>query len=289
MTLSKYLVLRLAIHFGYTRKNVRIGNVASESMLLKEAETFLGEAVWEKIDQIEELSMEYWNLRKLNQEYQRISMEIQQLQSELDKTHEIRAGLLKNINEPIHDLSKQRLEVISTIDQLTRKRDRITARVAEAQRNYDGLKVKIEVLSKEGNKLVEVEKTTQRLESSRAEIAAVLAEKENNVAAINDANSRLRIIDEKISDQKNHGKSKAMETSQNIGDTNQQISTRRAQLNTIISQMRQLYLEIGRYMSRHSKTNPQCRKICRDLRGLIDVMAALQRSIYYNSRLAELS
>ena len=289
MTLSKYLVLRLAIHFGYTRKNVRIGNVASESMLLKEAETFLGEAVWEKIDQIEELSMEYWNLRKLNQEYQRISMEIQQLQSELDKTHEIRAGLLKNINEPIHDLSKQRLEVISTIDQLTRKRDRITARVAEAQRNYDGLKVKIEVLSKEGNKLVEVEKTTQRLESSRAEIAAVLAEKENNVAAINDANSRLRIIDEQISDQKNHGKSKAMETSQNIGDTNQQISTRRAQLNTIISQMRQLYLEIGRYMSRHSKTNPQCRKICRDLRGLIDVMAALQRSIYYNSRLAELS
>lgn len=289
MTLSKYLALRLAIHFGYTRKNVRIGNVASESMLLKEAETFLGEAVWEKIDQIEELSMEYWNLRKLNQEYQRISMEIQQFQSELDKTHEIRAGLLKNINEPIHDLSKQRLEVISTIDQLTRKRDRITARVAEAQRNHDGLKVKIEVLSKEGNKLVEVEKTTQRLESSRAEIAAVLAEKENNVAAINDANSRLRIIDEQISDQKNHGKSKAMETSQNIGDTNQQISTRRAQLNTIISQMRQLYLEIGRYMSRHSKTNPQCRKICRDLRGLIDVMAALQRSIYYNSRLAELS
>jgi chromosome segregation ATPase len=289
MTLSKYVVLRLAIHFGYARKNVRIGNIASESLLLREAETILGEAIWEKVDQIEELSTEYWSLRKLSQEHQRVSQEIQQLQGELDMTHEIRVGLLKNINEPIQDLYRQRHERISSIDQLRRERDRISARFAEAQRNSEGMKVKIEVLGKEGNKLVEVEKTTQRLEVLRAEIVAILAEKETNAAEIANANRRLRVIDEQISNQKTHGKSKVMGTSQNIGDTNQQISTRRAQMNTITTQMSQLYMDIGRYVSRHVKSVPQCRNIYRDLRGLIDVMAALQRSIYFNSRLAELS
>ncbi len=289
MTLSKYLVLRLAVYFGYSRKNVRIGDFASETMLLKEAQTFLGKAVWQKCDQIQELSTEYWNLRKLSQEHLRISQEMRRFQAEIDEIHHMRACALKDINKPVEGITKQRKELSSKIDQLNHKRDRISAKTAEAQRNLGGLKIKIEVLGKEGNKTAEIQKTKQQLEKLKAEMESIQVEKEKNAEEISAANAKLRAMDEEISAQTNLAKSKVTEAYQNIGDTNYEISTRRAELNSLNTQMRQLFMDVGRHVSRHSKSDPYCRKICAEMRGLVDVMAALQRSIYYNSRLADLS
>ncbi|MEY3395001.1 MAG: hypothetical protein RL346_1237 [Verrucomicrobiota bacterium] len=289
MTASKYLFLRLAIYFGYARKNVRVGEVSSESMLLKEAQTFLGEAIWQKVDQIEEISMEYWNLKKLNQDFQRISGEIQQFQNKLNENQEIRAVVLESVHTPIKELAKQRVEIISKMDQLTRIRDRISNKASEAQRKLKGLNVTLEVLRGEPDKATEISRTTERLEELKVAMEAIQREKLANAQDMAALGSELRDIEEEIADQKIHGRSKVIESSQGIGDANQQISLRRAELNIISTQMRQLYLEIGRFMSRHSKTDPECRKVCRELAGLIDVMAALQRSIHYNTRLAELS
>lgn len=45
-----------------------MADAASEMHLLREAESQLGAAIWEKVEAIEELSVEYWNLRKFSKE-----------------------------------------------------------------------------------------------------------------------------------------------------------------------------------------------------------------------------
>ena len=63
MTPSKFFVARVAQAFGIQRKNRRMSDAATEMHLLRDAETVLGAAVWERVELIEELSVEYWNLQ----------------------------------------------------------------------------------------------------------------------------------------------------------------------------------------------------------------------------------
>jgi hypothetical protein len=50
--------------------------------------------------------------------------------------------------------------------------------------------------------------------------------------------------------------------------------------------MRQLYAEIGRFVSRNAWQHPGCQAATANHRGLVDVMRALRRSIALNHRLA---
>jgi hypothetical protein len=60
----------------------------------------------------------------------------------------------------------------------------------------------------------------------------------------------------------------------------------RAESGVLDTQMRQLYAEIGRYVSRHAKHNTACAEAASSHQGLVDVMRALRRSIALNHRLA---
>jgi uncharacterized coiled-coil DUF342 family protein len=83
---------------------------------------------------------------------------------------------------------------------------------------------------------------------------------------------------------KKERREKASEAFQHIGDANQEISTLRAELGVLDTQMRQLYTEIGKYVSRNT-ADPECRKACREMQWLVDVMGALRKSILLNHKL----
>lgn len=287
MTPSKYLFFRIAARFGYLRKNVRLGEAASETHLLKEAETFLGEAIWRKVEHIEALSMEYWNLRKLSKDHERISKEIDQLQGDFNETHQQRTEGWMTAFASLQDLSDERKKVLAELDLLTRERDRIVAKARDIRRKYHGLKIKQDVLRKEGAMLTEIEKTSSRLLEIRADFESLKQEREQIAKDIASSNARIQKIEALANEQKQHGKSQVTENSQYIGDANQQISTKRAELNSLNSEMRKLYADIGRHVSVNSSKNPECKVAGKDHRGLIDVMDALRRSIKYNFRLAE--
>jgi chromosome segregation ATPase len=289
MTPSKYLFFRIASRFGYARKHVRLGHAASESLLLKEAETFLGEAIWRKVENIEELSMQYWNLRKLAKDHERISREIDQLQGEFQETHLQRTESRKTASDSLQDLTEERKQVFAQIDKLTRDRDRIVAKARDIRRTYHGLKIKQDVLSKEGDKLGEIQKTSERLTEIRSDFDKLKQDREKIAQDISTSNARAQEIVALIGEQKKSGKSKSTESNQSIGDANQQISARRAQINSLNTQMRQLYAEIGRHVSLSAPSVPAFKQAAKDHRGLVDVMAALRKSIQYNWKLAELS
>ncbi len=286
MTSTRYLFFVVAHAFGYRRKNIRMAEAAEETHLLKEAESHLGKALWEKVEGIEALSVEYWNLRKLIKERDRVADELENRQQQLTEAHQERAGLLGASNEPFLDLLEERQTVLNELEELAKKRDKIVNEARDVRRAYEGTKTKQEVLTKEGashekdfsdikNKLAQLKSEFSALKTKRQTVADKIAE----------GDAKVDKIDTEIMKRKQERREKASEAFQHIGDANQEISTLRAELGVLDTQMRQLYTEIGKYVSRNT-TDPECRKACKEMQWLVDVMGALRKSILLNHKLA---
>lgn len=286
MTSTKYLVCLVAHAFGYRRKNTRMAEAAEEMHLLKEAESHLGKAMWEKVEGIEALSVEYWNLRKLIKERDRVAAELEDRQKKLAEAHQERAGLLGISNEPYQDLLDERQAILNTLEELARQRDLIVAKARDIRRAYDGTKTKEEVLTKEGiSDEKDFSAITNRLVDLKVQFAELKAERQKVAEKIAEGDIKIDAIDTEILKRKKERRAKASEAFQHIGDANQEISTLRAELGVLDTQMRQLYTEIGKFISRNS-TDPECRKASKDMQWLVDVMGALRKSILFNHKLS---
>ncbi|QTN32861.1 hypothetical protein HZ994_11160 [Akkermansiaceae bacterium] len=288
MTPARYLICRIAQTFGYHRKNLRMGDAAAEMHLLKEAESYLGKAVWERVEDIEELSVEYWNLRKLIKERERVAGELEKCSEALAKAHEERSGLLGISNQPFQDLLDERQKVLGTLEDLARERDIVVAKARDIRRLYDGIKTKEEVLTSEGNHSPEeLQKISERLYELKRDFSALKTERHVIAEKITAGDAQIDLIDAEILVRKKERREKASEAFQHIGDANQEMSTLRAELGVLDTQMRQLYSEIGRHVSRNVSLNAACKKAAKEHQGLVDVMGALRKSIAMNHKLAE--
>ncbi len=290
MTSSKYLIARIAQAFGYVRRAQRMADAASEMHLLREAEAYLGEAIWKKVENIDKLSVEYWNLRKLVKERMTVEEKLKECQARLDKAHEERSNLLNSIPEENQELLEQRIELLAELEKLAIERDKIVADAREVRRAYVGLKMKLEVLTNESggsaNGLEEAERVKARLLELKKRFAELKQLRMRVGLEIEQGDDKVDKIDELLKQERLKRRELASEAFQVIGEGNKEISLLRAESGFLVTQMRQLFGEIGRYVSRHSHDDSACATAAASHRGLVDVMRALRRSVALNHRLA---
>jgi chromosome segregation ATPase len=269
------------------RKSVRLAEATNETHLLKEAETFLGAAIWRHAESVQALAMEYWNLRKFTNERETLSKEILHLQGKFNATYQEPSASQESITESLQDLTNERKKALNHLDNLILERERIIAKAQDVRRNYDGLKIKQDVLQKEGDNLAEIQNASARIAEIRNEFEALKQARDKIAQDIATANARIHEMDTWIGDRKKSNKSTSDVASEFIGDANQQISARQAQLNSLNTQIRQLHGDIGHYISLNYPSDTKSKKVGEDHRGLIEVMAALRRSIQFNWKLAD--
>jgi chromosome segregation ATPase len=290
MTSSRFLIARFAQAFGYFRRSQRLGDAASEMHLLREAEAQLGAAIWENVEGIEALSVEYWNLRKLVKERDLVHTKLAACQANLDQAHENRAQLLNTTPEINQELFDERAVLLAELEQLTRQRDQIVAEAREVRRTYVGLKMKLEVLAKESSGSSPDQQAIAQVKTRLLELKTRFAElKQNRILIgehIEQADAKVELVDGKIQEHRQDRRLHASEAFQVIGECNREISVLRAESGVLDTQMRQLYGEIGRYVSRHASHDPVCAAAAATHHGMVDVMRALRRSIAFNHRLA---
>jgi uncharacterized coiled-coil DUF342 family protein len=277
---------RFAQAFGYFRKNQRMADAASEMHLLREAEAQLGAMVWEKVEAIEELSVEYWNLRKFIKEKEIVRQKLFDCQAKLDQAHEERATVLNGTPEVHQELFDQRVAFLTELETLARRRDDIVGEAREVRRSYDGLKMKLEVVTKEAATADEVERLKARLVELKSRFADLKQQRIDIGAEIEAGDAKVDVVDAQLNEKKKDRRVNASEAFQLIGDGNKEMSVLRAESGVLDTQMRQLYAEIGRFVSRHSGQHAECAKAVSAQRGLVEVMRALRRSIALNHRLA---
>jgi chromosome segregation ATPase len=268
-----------------------MGDAASEMHLLREAEAQLGAMIWEKVENIEELSVEYWNLRKLIKEQQEVEAKLAACQEKLTKAHEERAEILNSAPEANQELLDERKELLAGLEQLSHERDRIVMEAREIRRSYVGLKMKLEVLATEGADSpadqVEIAKSKARLIELREKFQALKQERIRIGQLIEDGDAKVDAVDEKLKEEKQQRRYQASEAFEVIGEGNKELSILRAESGLLDTQMRQLYAEIGRYVSRNTRQNSACAAATTAHQGLVDVMRALRRSVAFNHRLSE--
>ncbi|MEI6178230.1 MAG: hypothetical protein WCS43_15150 [Verrucomicrobiota bacterium] len=290
MTSSRYLVARLAQAFGYFRRNQRMADAATEMHLLREAEAFLGASVWEKVENIEALSVEYWNLRKLIKERDAARARLAQCSERLNQAHEERVALLNSTPENDEGLLDERISLLLELEALSKERDQIVNDARDVRRTYVGLKMKLEVLSKESDATkpnkTEIDNVKTRLIELKARFADLKQKRIKIAETIEEGDRKIDVIDDKLRETRQKRRGQASETFQVIGEGNKEISILRAETSLIETKMRQLHAEIGRYVSRNANQDPACAAASAHQHGLVDVMRALRRSIALNHRLA---
>lgn len=290
MTTSRYFVARFAQAFGYFRKNQRMADASSEMHLLREAEAQLGIAIWGNVENIEELSVEYWNLRKFIKEQKIIQKRLADCQARLTQAHDERVHLLNSTPEVHQELIDQRTALLTELEKLARRRDEVVVEAREVRRSYDGLKMKLEVLTNESagtaaNK-EQIENVKTRLTELKTKFSDLKQQRIKIGTDIEAGDAKVDLVDEQLNEKKKDRRINASEAFVVIGDGNKEVAVLRAENSLIETQMRQLYAEIGRFVSRNARHLPACANAAASHQGLVDVMRALRRSITLNHRLA---
>jgi chromosome segregation ATPase len=285
MTTTRYILARIVQAFGVNRRQRRMAEAASEMHLLREAEQVLGQSVWERVEEVEELGVEYWNLRKLIKERDEIRAKLGECEAILAEAHEQRSNLLGAKSEPQQQLEEHRTELLADLEKLAKERDSVIQQAREIRRIYDGLKMKLEVLQREGTSEA-IEKTRSRMLELKTRFTELKQARDEVAAKIAEGDAEVDAIDTQLNEERQKHRAEASVAFQQIGQANRDISSHKAQLGLIDTQMRQLFSEVGRHVSRNAFINEQCRSAAKGHIPMIDVMRALRRSVAMNHRLA---
>ncbi len=290
MTPSRYAVARVAQAFGYVRKNHRMTEASSEMHLLREAEAYLGSQTWQKVEKIEDLSVEYWNLRKLVKEQESIDKRMTDLQRSVDLAHEKRTHIINGAAASDPELVARRAELLRELENLSQRKEAIVAEAREVRRIHDGLRTKAEVLASERGepapddpdftninaKTAELKRKFETLRRERIEIGE----------RIRRGDDELDAIDAMIRSRQGDHRQEALAAFAEIGEGNREISALRAEAGVVETRIRQLHAQIGRHLSRNNRADADCAAAVEDHRSLVEVMRALRRSIALNQKLA---
>ena len=285
MTTTRYIFARFAQAFGVNRRQRRMAEAAAEMHLLREAEQVLGQSVWERVEEVEELGVEYWNLRKLIKERDEIRGKLDDCEAILADAHEQRTTLLGAKSDSQQDLETVRGELLAELEKLSRECDLVIQQAREIRRIYDGLKMKLEVLQREGTSEA-IDKTKARMIELKVRFTELKQDRDRVAASIAEGDAKVDMIDSELAEERQMHRSEASVAFQQIGQANRDISSLKAQLGLIDTQMRQLFSEIGRHVSRNAFVNEQCKSAAKGQFPMIDVMRALRRSVAMNHRLA---
>jgi len=290
MTSSRYFIALFAKTFGYVRRSHRMGDAASEMHLLRESEAQLGAMIWQNVEDIEALSVEYWNLRKLIKERELVRAKLIACQEHLNQAHEERSTLLNSTPENQQVLFDERTALLNDLEHLSHQRDQVVVDAREVRRAYVGLKMKLEVLTKESDTPApdpaEILKLNERLVELSSQFADLKQDRIRIGEKITAGDQQIALVDDKLKAQRQERRVLASAAFQVIGEGNREISIMRAESGLLDTRMHQLYGDIGRYVSRQANQDAACATAAAHYHGLVDVMRALRRSIALNHRLA---
>ena len=289
MTPTQYFFARIGLAFGIQRRNIRMADAATETHLLRDAELHLGAELWGKCEKIEELSVEYWNIRKIDKEIQLMEQRLAECQAKHDAAHEERARMLLNSAEADPEVRERRDALISRIDELAVERDKTIFEARRIRRVFDGLKTKLQVLieASDPGLQTEIDECKTRMRDIKGQFETLKAQRSNIGAEIEQKEAELNQIESEINEANKKRREGASKAFQLVGEYNQEVANLSAEVGLMQNRKLEMCAEIGRYLSRN--TDPACATICKSHRGLVQVMAALRRSIAYNHHIAGLS
>lgn len=289
MNSSRYIISRLMLSFGLHRKNKRLTEAADEMHLLRQAEEILGEDVWELAEDIEAISVEYWNLRKLKMDVANLRDAIQEADSLLNSSHEERNVILSQTNKECQALEAKRNDYIRESEQLIVQRDRTIAEAKLIKRKFEAARTKIQVLGREGGDQAVIEAERQKIKGYKQDFQKLKATRDAIGEQIKGIDDKIMHVEETLGHDRKRLRDEASSAYQSIGKANRDISKLAAEVGVVESEMKLHFCEIGRHVSHNVGVDATCTQICKDHAHLVAQMQSLRSSIALNHKLAAMA
>lgn len=287
MTRTRFSIAALLQSFGVVRKTRRLTDAAFEMHLMQDGEELLGSFCWQNLEELEDLSVEYWNLRRLDREEQTLIKKLSDAENTLTSAQAKRADLVDRSKDIGQDLFQKREDLFEKIEELSVERDEVMTGATATKRKHSALKMKAEVLKEEG------EANKEKVEQCRVELKELKEKFIASKSLLTESNERISAQEEKLVelqvkiDEKLEGsKGEATQSFAQISEANRDITNYRAELGLLNGEQGAVFREIGRFLNLNA-TRADCRKACKGHRGLLEQTRLLYQSIQWNRRLVE--
>ena len=287
MTLGRYLIASFLQHFGVRRKSKRMTDAAFETHLMQDGEEILGAYCWEKIEHIEELSIQYWSLRRLKLSGKSILSQIKDAEKILALAQKQRASEVDRSTELGEALLGERMTLFESIEELNNNRDLIIAEAAGTKKRHSALKMKVKVLQEEdeAHRSPEIQKARNELAALRNGFAANKSRLDLIDTQLDQQKDQLNRIQKKI-DLASDSMNGASEVFSLISQANRDITKHRADLGLIQEEQAILFHEVGRFLNINFM-RIDCSEACQDHKGIQEQTRLLRQSIDLNQKLVD--
>ena len=287
MTIGYYLISSFLQHFGVRRKSKRMTDAAFETHLMQDGEEILGAYCWEQIEHIEELSMQYWSLRRLKRAEKSILSQINDAEKILASAQKQRASEVDHSIELGETFLGEQATIFESIEELSKDRDLIIAEAAKTKKRHSALKMKVKVLQEEdeAHESSEIHEARNELAALRKFFATDKIRLDLIEVKLEQQNDQLNKIKGKI-DLASGPLSGASEVFSTISQANRDITKHRADLGLVQEEQATLFHEVGRFLNINSM-RIDCREACQDHRGIQEQTRLLRQSIDLNQKLVD--
>lgn len=267
----------------------RMTDAAYELHLMQEGEEFLGALCWPEVEEIEEISMEYWSIRRIVRERIGLEEKIAEANTVLHAAHTKRASVADRSKDIGQELFNQRERLFELLETLNIERDGIMSDAQQVKRRFEALKTKASVLKDEGEiNSGAYQETREKLDDLKAQFKGFKRKLTQIDSRIDVRQEELSKLQEDIDEKLRGNKDEASETFGQISKANRDITASKAEMGLLIEEHAKLCREVGRYLNLNARL-PSCQKACSSHRGLLEQIRLLRRSIQWNKKLVERS
>lgn len=279
MTPTGYLFAKVLNALGLARIEKRRTAAAFETHLLADSEQIIGEFVWESLESIEEVSTEYWKLRKLRIKQNELETKAEKLAQILDNAQEQRTQALEQVSEGSHGMVSERSKITESIKRLNQKKEDLLREGRAIKRTHSGLKTKLEVLleeSGEESKSV-VESTRNQLKEKRIKFEKIREQASALDSNLSEQQLKLTELNKKIQEANSGVRKNAEEQFSVIGKTNKELTNIRGEQGLIKSKQLELYCSVGKFVLSNGK-DPEIKKATKQQKQLLSLIEEVRKS-----------
>jgi chromosome segregation ATPase len=288
MNAAGFFMHRLAWQFGFKGERARWSAVTRETQLLAEAQDLLGKMAWDGMENIDEMSGEYWQLRDLSDQQNQMREASDRLIAENEAAQDRLYAIEEKHEQQIEAIQARKSEYMEKAVQVMADVDDIKGQDSETRRKFASLKAKLEVLKKQPDDYAsEVEKTRQALltlKESHSTSLAEIAQREEEVTKLEQSVKR---IDEEVASRRDALRAETTELVSDIGRRSKQIAELSAKIGAVDTQKGDISFRIGQFLSHHTASkDPAIRAVLQPYRPIVRRIEQLRASVQYNQRLA---
>ena len=286
MTRSRYFLAKLLSAFGIAPLDRYRTAAAFEAHLLRDSAIIMGELAWPGLEEVDEISSEYWQLRKLSKARREIAAKLETLDQKLEEAHDARIQAVEEVAEVTKDKVDARNKTSEDLDRLLKERDEIQKEGRSLKRVHSGLRTKLEVLNEEFDEKdhPSIIATREELKAKRIKFEKIKERREVVDQQITKLQGEFSELSEVIEKENNSIRENAEAQFGTIGKTNKQVTDLRNQLGVIDTEREELCSEVGKFILDNSK-DPTIRAAAQDQRGLLSLIEEVRASSYRHHRI----